>query len=70
MGLTATPPLDASEREAVIRAVLNGAGEVHARPPAYRSGWGRAGRVEATEAWPSEERYALSPRSTRGATRA
>lgn len=39
-------------------------------PSAYRSSWREAGRVEATEAWASEESYALSPRSTRGATRA
>ena len=37
---------------------------------AYRSAWWRAAAREAVDNAPEPVRYALSPRSTRGATRA
>ena len=64
--LEVRPPLDDHELEAVL-AALDYAD--HASP-ARRSAWREAHVVESTDAWPSEESYALSPRSTRGATRA
>ena len=63
--LAARPPLDARLLEALEAVVAPGAGH-----PAYESVWRRTGLAEACERGPSADRYALSPRSTRGATRA
>ena len=67
--LDARPPLDEWELEAV-RAVLE---RVHRGHPAYDSVWRRTAAEESVCApadAPDDEAYALSPRSTRGATRA
>ena len=39
-------------------------------PPGYRSAWKRAGLADRSDGTTVAERYAPSPRSTRGATRA
>ena len=64
--LEVRPSLDEHE----LRAVLVAFDRSERVFSAHQSAWRDAGVVEATEAWPGEEPYALSPRSTRGATRA
>jgi hypothetical protein len=62
----ARPPLDEHELKAVLAAL----DRAEQGPAANRSAWRDAGLEESTDAWPIDESYALSPRSTRGATRA
>jgi hypothetical protein len=63
------PPLGEPAGRALIEALGRAAAHVDGAPPAYRSAWREAGLREAAE--PEEpDDYALSPRSTRGATRA
>lgn len=70
MALEITPHLDDAEREA-LRAALDRAGvSLEPRPPGYESAWRRAASREAVDNEPEARRYARSPRSTRGATKA
>ena len=64
----------------MLEAVREALEAAHRSRVGQRSGWLNAGLAEATEVWPPEPEpeaswpawagYALSPRSTRGATRA
>lgn len=71
MALEVTPELGHAEREA-LRAALDRAGvSLESRPSrGYESAWRRAALREGVEDEPVAQRYARSPRSTRGATRA
>jgi hypothetical protein len=64
------PPLPDDARAAVERALADAGEAVEDQPSAYRSAWRRAAALEAVDGVPDEDGYALSPRSTRGATRA
>jgi hypothetical protein len=71
------PPVSAGERVALEHALKEIATEAVAADPRASSAWWRAGVLDGPdaadpfEAEPSgSERYAPSPRSTRGATRA
>jgi hypothetical protein len=70
VNLRADPPLD--ERDAVVvgRALELAIGSLATRSPAATSEWRRAAAREAVEGELEDARYAPSPRSTRGATRA
>ena len=71
MELEVAPPLPPSEQQALAEALARAGVELDGPPPAYASAWRRAGLVEATGNGAEQpEDYALSPRSTRGATRA
>ena len=52
------------------RALTEAGIRVDETPALYRSAWRQAAAQEAVECEPGEEGYALSPRRTRGATRA
>ncbi|HXF97344.1 MAG TPA: hypothetical protein VNJ46_01890 [Gaiellaceae bacterium] len=71
--LEVRPSLSAGEL-GVFRIALERAGlRLDGEPPAYRSPWRLAGLREAVESAPppvAAARYTLSPRNTRGATRA
>ena len=68
--LETDPPLAPAEL-AVVRLALTRSGISVDKPPeAYTSRWKRAAAREAVENEDPRARYALSPRSTRGATRA
>lgn len=70
MALEITPHLGDAEREA-LRVALDRAGvSLEPRPRGDESAWRRAGSREAVDNEPAAQRYARSPRSTRGATRA
>jgi hypothetical protein len=70
MALEITPELADAEREA-LRAALGKAGvSLEPRPHGYDSAWRRAALREAVDDGLVAQRYARSPRSTRGATRA
>jgi hypothetical protein len=65
-----TPHLGDAEREA-LRVALDRAGVLlEARPRGDESAWRRAASREAVDNEPAVQRYARSPRSTRGATKA
>ena len=70
MDLEVVPPLPPSERQALTEALARAGLEPDGPPPGYASAWRRAGLAEATRDGDEPEGYALSPRSTRGATRA
>lgn len=53
-------------QDAVVRAGI----QLNERPAGYSSAWRRAAANEAVEPLPFRSTYVLSPRSTRGATRA
>jgi hypothetical protein len=65
------PEVSADERRA-FEHVLDGVRDEMSREPRRQSAWWRAGALEALESLNAsdEDPYALSPRSTRGATRA
>ena len=64
------PPADALG-DTVLRRALEAAGvSLEARPEAVAGAWIRAARREAVDNQPASSGQALSPRSTRGATRA
>jgi hypothetical protein len=67
--LVSTPPLDAAVRQALL-AAFEEAGERTSGPSVYEDRWRRAALSEAVEGDQLEVGYALSPRSTLGATRA
>jgi hemoglobin-like flavoprotein len=62
MELEVTPPVD----DALVRALADVLAEEQATVP-VAAAWQRAALAESVE---GDERYAFSPRSTRGATRA
>lgn len=69
MEFEAVPPVAASEQRALIEALERSGALIDDAPGAYESAWRAASLREAGE--PDEhEDYVLSPRSTRGATRA
>lgn len=69
MDLEAVPSVSAPGQRALSEALERVGARMSATPTAYESAWRAAGVSEATE--PDEpEGYTLSPRSTRGATRA
>jgi hypothetical protein len=70
MALQVTPPLPDAERQAVGHALERAGIWLDARPAAYASPWWRTAALEAVDNAPVPARYAPSPRSTRGATRA
>jgi hypothetical protein len=64
-------PMPAEDELSAIRGALVRAGIQLDHPPAaYVSAWRRAAAREAVAGLPARSSYALSPRSTRGATRA
>ncbi len=69
MDVEAVPPLDEAGRRAVLAALERAGVRVGITPAAYESAWRAAALVEGVEVEEGEG-YALSPRSTRGATRA
>ena len=69
MAIEVVPPLSDDESVALRRALVTLGVRLDGQPEAYRSAWRRTALREATENEPAP-RYALSPRSTRGATRA
>jgi hypothetical protein len=70
MGLELTPAVDGLD-EAAVRKALDATGvRLDPRPDAAVGAWARAALREAVENQPDSARQALSPRSTRGATRA
>jgi hypothetical protein len=69
--IDATPPLGDDEHQALHLALVRAGVLPHASPPAHGSEWARSAREEAVESEAAEpSAYALSPRRTRGATRA
>jgi hypothetical protein len=70
MDLRADPPLEEREAAVVSRVLEMGIGSLATQSPPAASEWRRAAAREAVEGEPEDARYALSPRSTRGATRA
>jgi hypothetical protein len=63
------PPVSEGESAAVVRGLATLGIRLDGEPEAYRSAWRRTALREATDNEPIP-RYALSPRRTRGATRA
>jgi hypothetical protein len=70
MRLEVDPPVSGAERAAVEVALVRAGVPLQEPPAGYLSRWRRAAAREAVENEPARARYALSPRSTRGATRA
>jgi hypothetical protein len=68
--LDSDPPLDRQALAAVSLALARAGVQVEQRPAAYSSPWRRTAAREAVEGTPARSAYALSPRRTRGATRA
>jgi hypothetical protein len=69
MAIEVVPPLSEGESRALRRGLATLGVRLDAQPEAYRSAWRRAALREAIDNEPVP-RYALSPRRTRGATRA
>jgi len=67
--LSVTPALDDSTERA-LRSALGAVKADTSQAEAYVSAWRRAGLAEGVEQDDADPGYALSPRSTRGATRA
>ena len=70
MPIDVRPPLPDEARDALERALAAPGDAPERQPAAYRSAWRRVAALEAVDGEPDEDGYALSPRSTRGATRA
>ena len=70
MELETTPELTERELAVVQRALATVQAELVMTPAGYSSAWKRAAAREAIDRQPAVVRYARSPRSTRGATRA
>ncbi|HEU0337452.1 MAG TPA: hypothetical protein VFR43_12895 [Gaiellaceae bacterium] len=70
MEIEVVPAVGERERAVLVAALTRAGVEPDGRPPAYASRWRRAGLAEALEREPARRAYALSPRSSRGATRA
>lgn len=69
MELDVAPPVPDEQRMALAHALAQLDARVDGQPEGYRSAWRRTAARESTDNAPTP-RYALSPRSTRGATRA
>ena len=69
MTLEVVPPVSEDENAALRRGLATLGVRLEGQPDAYRSAWRRTALREATDNEPVR-RYAPSPRSTRGATRA
>jgi hypothetical protein len=69
VALDTNPRLSDTEQRALIDALERAGARVDGKPASYGSAWREAGLGEAAHADEPED-YALSPRSTRGATRA
>ena len=69
MDVEAAPPLEESERRALLVA-LEQAGVGPPGDEPYRNAWRLAALAETALGDEAESGYAFSPRSTRGATRA
>jgi hypothetical protein len=67
--LEVDPPVADAEREALVVALRRVGVGLERRSPSHDSAWRQAAAREAVDPEPGE-RYAPSPRSTRGATRA
>jgi hypothetical protein len=65
--LEVDPPLGEPGQRALIEALERAGARIDGKPTSYGSAWRRAGLREAADAAEPED-YALSPRSTRGAT--
>jgi len=70
MTLEIAPPLPEAERNALSHALERAGIRLDSRPEAYASAWWRTAAQEGVDNLPVPTRYAPSPRSTRGATRA
>lgn len=70
MRLDAIPPLADSELAAIRVALARADVRLDGRPPVYTSKWRQVAVREAVDHEPELVRYARSPRSTPGATRA
>jgi hypothetical protein len=70
MVIEAFPPVPEAELQAIRLALRRSGMPLDGRPAAYESPWRRAGAREAIDNEPATARYARSPRSMRGATRA
>ena len=68
MTVDVSPPLERTEREALVAALAQL--ELPRDDDPYRAAWRLAGLHEATDGDAADAGYAFSPRSTRGATRA
>jgi hypothetical protein len=64
------PPLPDDVRDALAQALAEAGAALDQLPAAYLSAWRRTAALESVDGEPDENGYALSPRSTRGATRA
>ena len=64
------PPLSAAELRALRTALAEAGIRLDTEHAAYATPWRRTALGEAVDADSMEAPYALSPRSTRGATRA
>jgi hypothetical protein len=69
VGLSVDPPVEEHVYEALV-AMLGDSGTPALASPRYRDAWRLASLHEGVERDEPEPAYALSPRSTRGATRA
>jgi hypothetical protein len=69
MAIEVVPPVSEGESAALRRGLTTLGVRLDGQPEAYRSAWRRTALREATDSEPVP-RYAPSPRSTRGATRA
>ena len=69
MTLEVVPPVSEDEHAALRRGLATLGVRLDGQPEAYRSAWRRTALRESTLNEPIP-RYAFSPRSTRGATRA
>lgn len=70
MQLEAIPPLADSELAAIRVALARSGLRFDGQPPIYTSKWRQVALREAVDEEPEIGRYARSPRSTPGATRA
>ena len=69
MNVEITPAIEEAQRAALLAALERAAVRADEDDP-YRRPWRTAGLREAAEGDEADVRYAFSPRSTRGATRA
>ena len=70
MELEVVPPLPEAERHALRLALTRAGIRLDGLPDAYAGAWRRVAAREGVDNEPALDRYARSPRSTRGATRA
>ena len=69
MELDVVPAVTGEEQQALLAALEAAGIDLDGPPPSYLSAWRAAGLEEATENGDADG-YTLSPRKTRGATRA